>query len=354
LERQSFVDWMKAVGMLLIVTGHIVGDPHNMFNSVTQPIYTKQLGVAFFVFVMGWSLANDTRDGLRVVYNRIFPVYFYGFVFAVLLSSIYFIVGHDINESNYLPFFGGINVLFNNFPANPTTWYIGTYLHLLLFWYFFLRGKEIGVRHLAMAFVFENIFRCALLAFDKSYIAYMLLPNWLTVFLLGAYVYKKRDVAWSPKKLPLLIIWGAFLLVWSSSPNLFSFDKSFPFRSLINNSVWALPLRSFLISIIYLINTLVFFELARCLPRLSLASFFARNTLIIFIVHMPIIYAFSSYAYGLFDEVWLRKLVWIFVLYIGLALVSELIQKSINIKFLCGSSWGILQKSFPKLLQNSA
>ena len=113
MERQSFVDWMKALGMLLIVAGHIVGDPYNIYNSVSQPVYTKQLGVAFFIFITGWGLANETRDGLRVVFNRIFPVYLIGFVFAVLLSLIFFVIGHDINESNYLPFIGGINVILN-------------------------------------------------------------------------------------------------------------------------------------------------------------------------------------------------------------------------------------------------
>ena len=73
--------------MFLIVYGHVVGDPFNPFNQITQPAYTKQLGVAFFVFITGWSLANDNRNGLRVVFNRLFAIYFYGILFALLFLN---------------------------------------------------------------------------------------------------------------------------------------------------------------------------------------------------------------------------------------------------------------------------
>jgi len=342
---------MKALGMLLIVTGHVYGDPFHIFNSVSQPIYTKQLGVAFFVFITGGSLANDTRGGFRVVFNRIFPVYFYGILFALLLSSIYFIVGHDINESNYLPFFAGINVFFNNFPANPTTWYIGTYLHLLLFWFFFLKGKEIAKKEIVIAFVFENIVRSTLLYCDQNMVAYMLLPNWLVVFLCGRYFYKKCDSKWSPKTSLLVIGWVLLLVFWSSSFNTLSFGKSFPFRELFFDTIWELPLRSLFISTVYLMSTLMVFEIARCLPLFRVVSFFARNTLIIFIVHMPIIYSISHYVYGLSDIIWLRKMVLILILYIGIAIASELIQKFVNLKFLRDESWCVLQKIILKFIK---
>lgn len=337
------------MGMLLIVTGHVFGDPYSIFNSVSQPVYTKQLGVAFFVFITGWSLANDNRDGLRVVFNRIFPIYFYGFLFAVLLSSVFFIVGHDINESNYLPFIGGVNVFFNYFPANPTTWYIGTYLHLLLFWFFFLRRKEIGRWHLVIAFLVENIVRCVLLSWNQEYTAYMLLPNWLTIFLLGGYQYKKRDTAWNPKILLLFAAWALILALWSSSFNFLSFDKSFPFRKLLVENVWELPLRSLFVSTVYLSSTLVVFEILRHLPRISLVSFFARNTLIIFIMHMPIMRAFHGYIYSLFDVLWFKKVLLVVFLYAGIAIASELIQKFINVKSLRDKLWRELCKERRKL-----
>ena len=133
-QRQDFIDWLKASGMLLILIGHLVGAPDALFNAVSVPVYSKQLGVAFFVFAAGWSLANDQRPALRAAFNRAFPIYLYGLLCALALSAIYWFSKGTINKSNYLPLMGGINVFFNFFPANPTTWYIGMYLHLLLFW----------------------------------------------------------------------------------------------------------------------------------------------------------------------------------------------------------------------------
>ena len=103
-SRQSFIDWMKAVGMFLIVFGHVVGPP---FNQFTQPIYPKQLGVAFFLFITAWSLANESRSGYRVLFNRIFPLYFLGICFALFLSVVLIFVKNDTNPSNYLPFYSG-------------------------------------------------------------------------------------------------------------------------------------------------------------------------------------------------------------------------------------------------------
>jgi len=332
------------VGMLLIVTGHVFGDPSQFFNSVSQPIYTKQLGVAFFVFITGWSLANETRSGYRVVFNRVFPVYFYGLLFALLLSCVYFFTGNDINESNYMPFIGGINVFFNYFPANPTTWYIGTYLHLLLFWYFFLKGKEIRKRHLLIAFIVENISRCTLIALEQNMVAYMLLPNWLTVFLLGGYLHKKRDNRWTKKAVWLSVAWALTLVFWSSSFNILSFDNAFPFRKIQLDGMWELPLRSLLISTFYLASTFVIFEITRCLPLSKIISFFARNTLIIFIMHMPLIYAFSADLYAVIGATLIGKVALIFILYVGIAIVSEFVQKSINIKFICGRCWRVIKR----------
>jgi peptidoglycan/LPS O-acetylase OafA/YrhL len=51
-NRVDYIDWLKAVGIFLIVFGHYFGEPYNQF---TQPIYPKQLGVDFFVFMMGWG-----------------------------------------------------------------------------------------------------------------------------------------------------------------------------------------------------------------------------------------------------------------------------------------------------------
>src|SRR5262245_9230597 len=96
----DFIDWMKALGMLLIVYGHIAGDS---IVHLTPPIYPKQLGVAFFIFIIGWGLARESRHRLQVVYNRLFPVFVLGLSFAVVVSAVAFTMERGLNKSNYLP-----------------------------------------------------------------------------------------------------------------------------------------------------------------------------------------------------------------------------------------------------------
>src|SRR5262245_54750078 len=149
-----FMDWMKSLGMFLIVYGHVAGDS---IVHLTPPIYPKQLGVAFFIFVIGWGLARESRDRFQVVYNRLFPVFLLGFGFAMVMSAVTLITQRDLNESNYLPFFLGINVLLDNFPANPTTWYIGTYIHVLLLWALVLHNVHVRLWMVGVAVIGEII-----------------------------------------------------------------------------------------------------------------------------------------------------------------------------------------------------
>ena len=331
---------MKAVGMFFIVFGHVVGQP---FNQFTQPIYPKQLGVAFFVFITAWSLANDTRPRFRILYNRLFSVYFFGLVFALFLSFLYLFVKNDTNPSNYLPFFLGANVFFNNFPANPTTWYIGTYLHLLLFWAFFLRGKKIRKRHLFYSLAGEILLRSLMIISGKGFVAYMLLPNWCTVFLLGLFWAQKQDEGNSTKLLFLIPAWLGLFAMWAFISNRIGFDTSFPFRSISNAFPFAIVTQSMLISLAYCAHTTLFFAIARCLPSSRIVSFFSRNTLIIFIAHMPVIYELSPSLYSLFSSTFLKKAALILLLYVGLALVSEGIGKVLNTRTLRDKVWNALE-----------
>ncbi len=345
MQRQGFIDWMKALGMLLIVIGHVVGDPNNLFNLISQPIYTKQLGVCLFIFIMGWNLANTRQTDFRVVFNRLVPIYFYGLLCTLVLSFIFIFTKGDINESNYVPFFFGLNVLFNNFPANPTTWYIGTYLHILLFWFFCLRGKSITKKIVMQGFVVECVTRAVLLAMNQDFIAYMILPNWLTVFLLGGYLWDKKDTQWQPKAIAIIVLWVLILAIWASPWNVFFNSGTLPFRGLTladeASSVWFTPAYSLLISIVYLVNTWALFELLRRLPKLQWVEFFARNSLITFIIHMPLIYGLMHVVYAQFEHAWMGRLALIMIIFVGCALVSELLQRYINIKDIQEKSWQI-------------
>ena len=343
--RQGFIDWMKAIGMLLIVVGHVVGSPNSVFNLITQPIYTKQLGVCLFIFVMGWSLANERRTDFRVVFNRLVPVYFYGLLCTLIFSLIFIFTKGDINESNYLPFFLGLNVMINYFPANPSIWYIGTYLHILLFWYCFLRTTPITFTLVLQGAIVECLVRAVLLYFNQDFVAYMLLSNWLTVFLLGSYLAAKTDTQWQLKVIMLMLLWGIILVVWSGSWNVFFSAEGIPFRDITlseaSPSASLIPGYSLLITIIYAVNTWGLFELFRRLPKLRLVEFFARNSLITFIIHMPLIWGLMGEVYSWFEWEWLGRLCLILIIYVGCALFSEMVQRRINIKSVLEKSWHI-------------
>ena len=114
--RIFFIDWMKSLGMFLIVYGHVAGDS---IAHVTPPIYGKQLGVAFFIFVIGWGLARESRQRVQVVYNRLFPVLFLGLGCAIALSGVVFVMQRDLNESNYLPLLPRDQRPAGPFPRQP-------------------------------------------------------------------------------------------------------------------------------------------------------------------------------------------------------------------------------------------
>src|SRR5207249_1275004 len=117
------------------------------------PIYSKQLGVAFFLFASGYSPTAETREPWRVAFNRLFEIFLFGVPFAVLVSVLSFASGHSLQLSNYLPFLAGANVLVDNFPANPTTWYLGTYTQIVLLWTIVIRRIPVTSRVLAASFV---------------------------------------------------------------------------------------------------------------------------------------------------------------------------------------------------------
>ena len=87
------------------------------------------------------------------------------------------------NASNFEPFAFGVNVVVNASPANPTLWYIGTYVHFVVLGLVVLRYVRVlaGWSHR----LFEILVRALLMNRAGDFVAYQVLPNWLTVFVLG-------------------------------------------------------------------------------------------------------------------------------------------------------------------------
>jgi hypothetical protein len=328
-NRVDFIDWLKAIGMFLIVFGHYFGEP---FDQFTQPVYPKQLGVAFFVFVMGWGLASETRPQWQVVYNRLFPMYFWGLAIAFFISIIFMLSQGHPAISNYLPFFVGINVLGDFFPSNPTTWYIGTYLHILLLWAFVMRKVNVTLPLILLVLLCEIAVRTIFIEFERLFTGYMLISNWLSVFLLGMYMYQQKDNHNYLKALLLILVWAILLMTWASVLNSLNITKSFPFRTLVDHSTLISSIAiSMAISFVYLSNTLLAVKFFSRIPANRIVRFFSRNTIIIFIAHMPFYVVAEPIARVFIEQGWGVRALIVLIMYVGLALISELLHKLINI-----------------------
>ena len=327
-----FIDWLKCLGITVIVYGHLAGwGPFAEF----PPIYSKQLGVALFLFASGYSLSAETRHRWQVAFNRLFEVYLFGLPSAVLVSLVAFAAGGRLQTSNYLPFLGGANVLFDHFPANPTTWYLGTYLHIMLLWAVLLRRLRVTRGVLLVSFLGEIVVRAVVMQTAGAFIAYMIAPNWATVFLLGCWCEQRKragdaGLLGEPWRARHLLAVGTLALVvagWTLGARTIPFDRSVPFMRL----PWGGPaggalLVSLLVSAVYLgMTELVYLSVAP-LPAPRAVRFVARNTLIVFLAHMPVFYVLEPVVARWPLTSLARSGLYILVCLPGLALASEWIH----------------------------
>ncbi len=318
-----FVDWLKAVGLALIVLGHV---GHNLIALATPPFYPKQLGVAFFVFATGYTLAGERRGALQTIITRWFDVWAWGLMFALLMTAIGVGVLGDGNPSDYLPLAGGLNILFNNFPANPTTWYIGTYLHLLVVWALIFRGRQVALPALGLIVALEIVVRALLVPAFGQYVAYQFFFNWLTVLAFGVWAGQRQL---QPRACPALPA-ALFLVAWPVGIWMLGWTETFP---LMTSTLVAPPLDAWLLSlcvtVAYSSYTASAFALLGRLGDNGLVRFFARNTLLVFIAHMPLFIMLRALlpdwiGYGP------RVAIQFTLCFVGLALVSEWIRPAIQ------------------------
>jgi hypothetical protein len=323
-----FIDWMKFLGMLVIVYGH---SPGGWLWRPTDPFNIKQLGVICFVFATGVSLAREHRSQMRVVFNRMFDMYAIGIGYAVLLSTILYFQINDLNLSNYSPYVIGVNVFLDFFPANPTTWYIGMYLHLILLWVFLLRRLKVQLWMIIACAVAEIPIRAVLMHSAGDFIAYMMITNWLTIFLAGLWIGQRGPKVRNEIGFALLLAMGmlGFLLAW---PQITSSllgqveDYSFPFmRISMNGKLSTLLTTSCAVTFLYLVYLVFIYQVTFRLPASKFVKFFARNTVFVFVVHIPLVFYFHEVFYENVESVLLRVIISIFGYYVLLAIVSEIL-----------------------------
>jgi hypothetical protein len=320
LPRLAFIDWMKATGMFLIVAGHVVGGP---INFISPPIYFKQFGVAFFLFVAAFTLARETRPVWQVVVSRLFEILLIGAACALISTAFSLAAGGRGQFSNYQPLLLGMNVVYNNFPANPTTWYIGTYIHVILLWALAVRFVRVTPALLAGSAVAEVIIRVVVWQSAGAFVAYMLVTNWMTVWLLGAYCgqrhVERRSNTWALVAAALAF---ATPLVAGS---VWSFDDTLPFRQPAMGGAAGPLMVSAFVSMLYLGGTWLAFRATLRLEAHRAVQFAAAQTIIIFVAHMPVYYWVREWMAG-----WPRPpraIVLVLVCFFGLALLGGLVHR---------------------------
>ena len=322
-----FADWLKALGLTLIVWGHVAARTTPRW---TPPVYPKQLGVTFFLFAAGFMLARERRPWIRVLYNRLFELFLVGLLVAVLMSIGSWFVRSDLNESNYLPFFG-LQLLNRDFPANPTTWYIGTYLHLLILWALLLRRMQVTRGILAAVLVAEVLIRAVLIRAAGGFVAYMALSNWLTVLLLGLAA-GQQNPAVEPVRARQASWLALPMLVWPFAVAMVPWRHTFPFMSLdAAGPVGGTMIVAVASSLVYIGFTLAAYGVARQLRANSFVQFLARNTLVVFVAHMPLYYVLEYFLRPAVPSYALRVAIEFVILLPGLALLSEQLHRVVPV-----------------------
>jgi acetyltransferase-like isoleucine patch superfamily enzyme len=329
-----WIDWLKCLGMLAILYGHLAG-----WAPVASlpPIYTKQIGVAFFLFITAFTLAGEPRDPWRVAFSRLFEPWFFGLLLAVGLTVTSLASHGGPLLSNYGPLAGGINVLFNSFPANPTTWYLGTYLHVLMVWAVLVRRVRVSLLLVAVACVAEIAVRALLIHFAGRFVAYMLLTNWMSVFLLGFWLgqHRQRAVPAPRTTGAAAVVLVASVAGWAAIARQLPFEHTFPLMRLSAATPGAAAIvNSAVVSVLYLgVTWLTFLTVATwAAPRL--VQFVARNTLVIFLGHMPVLYAISPILAKLQGGPFARSAIMFVVSIAGLGLLSELLRRLLGLRVL--------------------
>jgi hypothetical protein len=324
--------------MCLIVYGHVAAGTTVV---LTPPVYLKQFGVTMFLFATAYTLARETRSSAEVLFNRLFRMYLFAAGFALVMTVATAAAGEGMALSNYLPLLGGANVAFDNFPANPTTWYVGTYLHFLLLWALILRRVNVRPWMVVLACLVEIPVRMLLITVGGGYIAYMALTNWITVFLFGLLMGGSGSKTLRPGgawKFVLPLLGGLYVsaLAWQ----VVAPTPTFPFMTLEGAGLAGLVLVSSAVSVLYFGVTWMAFEAARRSPAPMFVRFISRNSLIIFVFHMPLVFALHPLLVSLGLGYWPRVFITLLIMLPGLALVSEFLNAVLQPDVLRDRIWG--------------
>jgi hypothetical protein len=187
---------------------------------------------------------------------------------------------------------------------------------------------------LIAALLIEIVVRALLVDTAGRFVAYMLLSNWLTPLLLGAW-YGQRSGAAGPERSigawPAALGLVGGLVLWAAVAERLPFVYEFPFMKLaVGSALVGSLLVSILTSMLYLGVTWLTFQAVLTLPAPAPVRFVARNSLIIFLVHMPLYYVMQPALTPLIDSRLVRSVLYAVACVIGLGLLSEALHWLVN------------------------
>jgi hypothetical protein len=174
----------------------------------------------------------------------------------------------------------------------------------------------------------------------------MLISNWVTVFLVGMYMHQQKDSHNSLKAILVLLIWAILVGTWAFLLNPLDITRSFPLRLTENHSTLISSiLISVAISFVYLSNTLLAVKFFSSIPANRVVRFFSRNTIFIFIGHMPLYDVAEPIARIFVENGWGKRAIIVFIMYVGLAVVSELLHQLVDTNKIKQTIWLKLNKT---------
>ena len=99
-----------------------------------------------------------------------------------------------------------------------------------------------------------------------------------------------------------------FVVAWTTALASMPVSMGFPFMRIAPSALASALATSIAVSTLYLVCTLLTVRAVRSVPAPAVVRFVARNTLIVFIAHMPLYYIMQPFARAATSAYWLLVL----------------------------------------------
>jgi hypothetical protein len=157
----------------------------------------------------------------------------------------------------------------------------------------------------------------------------------MTAFVLGLYFGQRELPAmhFSYRNVVAGVAIIGLIGFWMLFTERINIENNFPFKIItFSNRMLSLLVTSTAISGLYAMITLLTFRMTMGLWDLGFIRFLARNTLFVFIIHMPLVYLLVPVYYPLVPSLILRIPISLTLFFLIPAVVSEILFKWIDLK----------------------